>query len=130
MSGLQTQINRAVGVATQFMQDSVTFSRPAITIDSSGGHGRTITSTSPASVPCSYRPARPNEREKLAGEKPIKGTLYALFVPSQTGSDFIDVDASCLAVVAARDGFSAKTFTIEAIQRAPGVIKILASSTE
>ena len=121
----------AFGVATAASYpDLVTFQRPTNTAGTDGGLKTSLANTSPASIPCRYRPATVNE--KTISNERVAGALYAIFVPAQYSSSLIDVDAKCDAVIAARSGGEpARTFHTQGIMREAGLeIKVLASIAE
>lgn len=119
--------------ASRRFPDTVTFKRSTVTKGSAGGNlAPASANTTPASVPCRYRPAGAGERE-LAG-KAISGTAYMIFVPAQYSSALIDVDSKCQAVIAARSGSPAepaRTLNVQTVERYEGVeIAILATLEE
>lgn len=123
----------ALGVmsAAQY-PDTVTFRRPDTTKGSAGGNVVSATGnpTSPQDVPVRYRPVRGNEIT-LAG-KPISGTLYMLKVPNSFSDALVDVDGTCLAIIAARPGGEqARTMQVQWIGRDRGLeVWVLASFEE
>ena len=122
-SGVQT----AAAIA---MLDRVTFERPTVSTDTSGGHTRAFANTNAVSIPCVIDTASANQRASL-GEKIVKGTLYALYIPSQYSSVVLDVDSTCNAVIAARGVDSERTFHVQGISRIAGaLIEVLASKEE
>ena len=121
----------AYGVAAAAMfPDTVTFKRATSTVDTVGGVTTSLANTTPASVPCRYRPARENER--TLASRTISGNLYMIFVPAQFSSALVDVDAKCDAVIAARtSGEPARTFHVQGVGRYEGLeIRIPASIEE
>ena len=121
----------ALGVAAAAMYpDLVTFQRPTSTAGTDGGLKTSLANTSPASVPCRYRPA--SDRENTIANMRVTGTLYAIFVPAQYSSSLIDVDGKCDALIAARSGGEpARTLHVSGIERGSGLeIKVMATFTE
>lgn len=129
--GLQAIIDSGVRVAAGIaMEDRVTFNRLTSTTDTAGGHTIEPIPTVPASIPCVVDTASANQRAML-GEKIVKGTLYALYVPSQYGSVVVDVDSNCNAVVAARGVDAERTFHVQGVSRIAGaLIEVLAAKEE
>lgn len=126
-----TQLAIEVGRrASESFPDTVTFSRPTSAKDSSGGTTYTNANTSPANVPCRYRPSSGDEVE-LAG-KTISGNAYTIIVPAYFSSALVDVDSKSKAVVAARSGGEvSRTFNIVSIGRVEGIcIHLLATIEE
>lgn len=119
-------------IASAQYPDTVTFKRPTNVKDSVGGITTTLANTSPASVPCRWRPL--TAREKDIASKRESEADYAIFVPAQFSSALIDVDAKCDAVIAARSGSPAepaRTFKTSGISRFEGLeIRIDASLEE
>lgn len=118
----------ALGVMTAAQwPDSVTFNRPTNTVDTVGGITTTTAATTPASVPCRYRPLTAKELE-IASKRQSEAD-YAIFVPAQYSSSLVDVDAKCDAVIAARSGGEpARTFKLYGVSRFEGLeIEILCS---
>ncbi len=121
----------AYGVASlAAFPDTVTFKRPTSTVDTVGGMTTSLANTTPASVPCRYRPA--SERERQIGNKQVAGSLYAIFVPAQYSSALVDLDAKCDVVMAARSGGEpTRTFHTQGVARYEGIeIKVMASLEE
>jgi hypothetical protein len=134
MSNQFTAMASAYGtVAAAMYGDTVTFRRPAISKGSAGGNlAGSPTATTPASIPCRYRPASGREIQ-LAG-KPVSGTAYMIFVPAQFSSQLVDVDGECQAVIAARGGDlgePSRSLQVQWIGRDRGIeTHVLASSEE
>lgn len=128
---LQAVINSGVKVAAGIaMEDRVTFQRPTSTTDSAGGHTKSFENTNAVNIPVVIDIASANQRATL-GEKIIKGTLYALYVPSQYGSVVVDLDTQCNAVVAARGVDAERVFHVQGVNRIAGaLIEVLASREE
>lgn len=124
----------AFSVMTAAMySDVVTFKRSTVTKGTAGGNlAGAPANTTPASVPCRYRPASGSERE-LSG-KTLSGTAYMIFVPAQYSSALIDVDSKCQAVIAARSGSPAepaRTMNVQTVERYEGIeIAVLATLEE
>src|SRR2546421_11756806 len=119
---LQPIIDSGVRTAAAIaMLDRVTFQRPASTTDTAGGHTQAWSNTTPVSVPCVIDSANANQRAKVA-DKIIKGSLYALYIPSQYSSVVVDVDSTCNAVVAARGVDAERTFHVQGIDRIAGAL--------
>lgn len=127
---LQTTLEAAVERMIPFMLDSVTFSRPTVSTDTSGGHTASY-ATVASEVPCAVAPAKRHDYKLIVGEQPIAGSLYAIVCPAKSGSSVIDVDTSCSAVVAARAGQAARTYKVQWLGRASvAAIKLLVTFEE
>ena len=123
----------ALGVMTEAMYpDTVTFRRPVTSKGSAGGNivSATGNPTEPQNVPVRYRPA--SGREITLAGKPISGTSYMLNVPNNYQDALVDVDGTCLAIIAARPGGEeARTMQVHWIGRESGLeIGILVSFEE
>jgi hypothetical protein len=117
-----TAMSEAYGVMSDAMyQDRVTFKRaPASSKTAAGGNLAPAPVATTSDVPCRYRPA--NGREIQQAEKPIAGVAYMIFVPSTHLDDLVDVDARCVAVLAARTGGEvSRTFNVVAPLRTLGI---------
>lgn len=111
--------------------DTVTFRRPLTTKGSAGGNivSATGNPTSPQDVPVRYRPA--SGREITLAGKPISGTAYMLKVPNSFEDALVDVDGTCLAIIAARPGGEqARTLQVQWIGRNMGLEVIILASFE
>ena len=121
----------AYGIAyAAMMPDTVTFNRPTNATDTVGGVTTTTAATTPANVPCRWRPM--SSQERTVADSRVSGTGYVIFVPNMYSSVLIDVDAKCTATIAARSGGdAARTFETHGIARYEGLeIKIEASFVE
>ena len=123
----------ALGViGAEMYPDTVTFRRPVTTKGADGGNivSATGNPTEPQNVPVRYRPA--SGRELTLTGKQISGTAYMLNVPNSFEDALIDVDAECLAIIAARPGGEqARTLQVQWIGRHLGIeVKVLASIEE
>src|SRR5688572_19975019 len=127
---LATQLAQEIGKrANEAFPDFVTFQRATRTADDSGGTLATQANTTPASVPCRYRPSSGSEIEQAG--KSISGTAYTFFIPSHFSSALVDVDAKCRAVVAARSGGEpSRTFNVQWVGRVEGIVIHLLASLE
>lgn len=131
--GMFEAMGAALGVMGEAMYpDTVTFRRPTTTKGSAGGNVMSATGnpTDPQNVPVRYYPASGSEITQAG--KPISGTSYMLKVPNSYEDALIDVDSTCLAIIAARPGGEeARTLRVQWIGRKMGIeIEILASFEE
>lgn len=109
-------------IASATYPDTVTFRRPVNVKGSDGGNivNATGNPTNPQSIPVLIKPATGQEI-MLAG-KPVSGTAYMLRLPSLFRESLVDVDATCLAQVAARPGGEeGRAFQIQWIGRLRGL---------
>lgn len=119
-------------MASASFPDTVTFRRPIVTKGSAAGNilDATGNPTSPQSVPVLIRPANGKEIQ-LAG-KTVSGSVYTLLIPNAFDEQLVDVDATCLAQVAARaGGEEGRAYQVHYIDRFYGIyIRVIGSIEE
>lgn len=132
-TGMFEAMATALGTIGQAMYpDSVTFRRPVSIKGPDMGNLVVATGnpTNPQNIPVRYRIASGEESQRA--EQTVSTTAYMLMIPNQFKNALVDVDGSCLAIIAARDGGEeAKTLNVLWIGRIVGIeIAVLASLVE